>query len=88
MRYFISGSAAMPLWLLEWFEGLGLPVLEAYGISENIIPISANRFSSRKLGAVGKPVSPTQISLAPDGEILVRGPGVCGGVLARSRSDQ
>jgi long-chain acyl-CoA synthetase len=79
MRYFISGSAAMPLWLLEWFEGLGLPVLEAYGISENIIPISANRFSSRKLGAVGKPVSPTQISLAPDGEILVRGPGVCGG---------
>jgi long-chain acyl-CoA synthetase len=79
VRYFISGSAAMPLWLLEWFEGLGLPVLEAYGISENIIPIAANRFSSRKLGAVGKPISPTQISLAPDGEILVRGPGVCGG---------
>lgn len=79
LRYFVSGSAGMPLWLLEWFDGLGLPVLEAYGISENIVPISANRFSSRKPGTVGKPLPSNRISLAPDGEILVRGPGVFGG---------
>lgn len=76
LRYFVSGSAAMPLWLLEWFEAIGLPVLEAYGVSENIIPMATNRFSLRKLGAAGKPLSPNQIRLAQDGEILVRGPGV------------
>ena len=60
LRYFVSGSAAMPLWLLEWFEGIGLPVLEAYGVSENIVPIATNRFSSRKPGTVGRPLSPNQ----------------------------
>lgn len=76
LRYFVSGSAAMPLWLLEWFEAIGLPVLEAYGVSENIIPMATNRFSLRKPGTAGKPLSPNQIRLAQDGEILVRGPGV------------
>jgi long-chain acyl-CoA synthetase len=79
LRYFVSGSAPMPLWLLEWFEGIGLPVLEAYGVSENIIPIATNRFSSRKPGTVGRPLSPNEVRLAPDGEILVRGPGVFNG---------
>lgn len=76
LRYFVSGSAAMPLWLLEWFEAIGLPVLEAYGVSENIIPMATNRFSLRKSGTAGKPLPPNQISFAEDGEILVRGPGV------------
>lgn len=76
LRYFVSGSAAMPLWLLKWFEAIGLPVLEAYGVSENIIPMATNRFSLRKLGTAGKPLPPNQISFAQDGEILIRGPGV------------
>lgn len=79
LRYFISGSAAMPIELLEWFEGIGLPVLEAYGVSENIIPIAINRPSLRKLGTVGKPLFPNQVKLAEDGEIMVRGPGVFNG---------
>lgn len=79
LRYFVSGSAAMPIWLLEWFEGIGLPVLEAYGVSENIVPIATNRISSRKPGTVGRPLSPNQVRLAPDGEILVSGPGVFNG---------
>ncbi|MDQ3186334.1 MAG: AMP-binding protein, partial [Pseudomonadota bacterium] len=76
LRYFVSGSAPMPLWLLTWFEAIGLPVLEAYGVSENIIPMATNRFSLRKFGTAGKPLSSNQISFAQDGEILVRGPGV------------
>ncbi len=76
LRYFVSGSAAMPLWLLEWFEGIGLPVLEAYGVSENIVPIAISRLAARKLGAAGKPLAPNQVSLAPDGEIRVSGPGL------------
>jgi long-chain acyl-CoA synthetase len=76
LRYFVSGSAPMPLWLLDWFEALGLPVVEAYGVSENIIPMAINRPSLRKRGTVGKVLSPNHIRFAPDGEILVRGPGV------------
>lgn len=79
LRYCISGSAAMPLWLVEWFEGIGLPVLEAYGVSENVIPIAINRPTLRRLGTVGKPLLPNEVRLAEDGEVLVRGPGVFGG---------
>jgi long-chain acyl-CoA synthetase len=76
LRYFVSGSAPMPLWLLDWFEAIGLPVIEAYGVSENIVPMAANRPSLRKPGTVGKALPPNQIRLAQDGEILVRGSGV------------
>jgi long-chain acyl-CoA synthetase len=76
LRYFVSGSAPMPRWLLEWFDALGLPVLEAYGASENIVPIALNRPGQRRLGSVGKPLAPNRVALAPDGEILVGGPGL------------
>lgn len=76
LRYFISGSAPMPGWLLEWFEAIGLPVLEAYGVSENIVPMAANRWEQRRIGTVGKPMPAHEVTIAEDGEILVRGPGV------------
>ena len=76
LRYFVSGSAPMPRWLLEWFDAIGLPVLEAYGVSENIVPIATNRHAQRRLGTVGKPLPVHEVKLAEDGEILVRGPGV------------
>ena len=76
LRYFVSGSAPMPHWLLEWFDAIGLPVLEAYGLSENIVPIATNRQGQRRLGTVGKPLSVHEVRLAEDGEILVRGAGV------------
>ena len=63
VRYFISGSAAMPLWLLRWFEAIGLPVLEAYGISENIIPMSANRLSPRNPEPLGNRFPPIRSRL-------------------------
>jgi len=76
LRYILSGSAPMPYWLLEWFEGIGIPVLEAYGVSANITPIAANRHDSRKSGTAGRPLPGQDVSLGQDGEILVRGPGV------------
>lgn len=86
IRYLVSGSAPMPLWLLEWFEAVGLPILEAYGVSENIIPISINRLSDRKLGTVGKPLPANEIILSSDNEILVRGFGVFGGYVANNKA--
>jgi long-chain acyl-CoA synthetase len=82
LRYLVSGSAPMPLWLLDWFEGLGLPILEAYGVSENIIPVAMNRPDARRAGTVGKPLAGQEVRLADDNEILVRGPGVFRGYLS------
>lgn len=76
LRYGISGSAAMPLALSQAFEGLGWPVLEAYGISENIVPMAMNVPGAIRLGSVGRPLAENTIRLAPDGEILVKGIGV------------
>lgn len=76
LKYLISGSAPMPLWLLEWYEGIGLPVFEAYGVSENIVPIAMNHPSDRRLGSVGKPLASSKIELAADGEVLIAGSGV------------
>jgi long-chain acyl-CoA synthetase len=76
LRYFVSGSAPMPLWLLDWFDALGLPVIEGYGVSENLIPIATNRPSLRKRGTVGQVLAPNHIRFTSDGEILVRGPCV------------
>jgi len=76
LRFMISGSAPMPAWLLERFHATGLPVLEAYGLSENIIPVSLNRPDNFRFGTVGLPLPGCEVVLADDGELLVRGPGV------------
>jgi long-chain acyl-CoA synthetase len=76
LRYMVSGSAPMPLWLLERFHTMGLLVLEAYGMSENAIPVAANRLDAYRFGTVGRPMSGCEVRLANDGELMVRGPGV------------
>jgi len=82
LRYLISGSAPMARWLLDWYEALGLSLYEAYGVSENIIPVAMNRPGARRLGTVGKPLPANEVRLAEDGEILVRGPGLSADCLA------
>lgn len=76
LRYFITGSAPLPPHVGETLERLGWEVLEAYGLSENVVPMSANQPGDARLGSVGKPLPENDIRLAHDGEILVRGPGV------------
>ena len=79
MKYFISGSAPMPKWLLERYHALGILVLEAYGISENIIPNAMNTPNAYRFGSVGRPRSENEIRILGDGELLVRGPGLFDG---------
>jgi len=87
LRFMISGSAPMPAWLLERFHAMGLPVLEAYGLSENIIPVSLNRPSNFRFGTVGLPLPGCEVVLADDGELLVRGPGVFKTYFGESQND-
>lgn len=81
LLFMISGSAPMPVWLLERFHAMGLLVLEAYGLSENIIPVALNRPDCFRFGTVGRAVPGSEVRLADDGELLVRGPGVFSGYL-------
>jgi long-chain acyl-CoA synthetase len=86
LHYMISGSAPMPRWLLDRFDAMGLKVLEAYGLSEDIIPVAANTPTAHRFGTVGKPLRGNEVKLASDGEVLVRGAGVFAGYFGESPS--
>lgn len=88
LLYVISGSAPMPLWLLNWYQSLGILILEAYGISENIVPIACNTRSDYRFGSVGKLVDVNTLRVADDGELLVKGPGVFRGYLTDDAQDK
>ena len=85
LRFLVSGSAPMPRRLLERFHGLGLLILEAYGVSENIVPISLNRPACFRFGTVGQAVPGNEIRLVADGELQVRGAGVFAAYLGEDR---
>ncbi len=79
IKYMITGSAPCPLQVLTFFDAIHLPLLEAYGMSENIIPLAINRPHEYRLGSVGKPLALNEVKIADDGEVLVKGPGVFSG---------
>ncbi len=75
-KLMISGSAPIPVNILRSLQRRGLSVREAYGLSENTVPVALNRLSDYRFGSVGKPLPPNEVVLADDGEVLVRGLGV------------
>ena len=87
VRWMISGSAPMPVWLLEFFEAIGLLVLEAYGLSENTVPVAVNRPRAYRFGTVGRPMRANDVRFADDGEVLVNGPGLFSGYFREGRPD-
>jgi len=76
IRYLISGSAALSAEVSEWFHAAGMVILEGYGLTETSAATCINRPDSYRFGTVGEPFPGTEISIADDGEVLVRGPGV------------
>lgn len=81
LMFMASGSAPLPRWLMERFHGLGWLVLEAYGVSENVVPIAINTPEAYRFGSVGRPLPGSELRVAEDGELLMRGPGVFSGYL-------
>lgn len=71
LRLATSGGAPLPLEIAEFFAAAGLPILQAYGLTENIC-VAFNRPDDYKFGTVGPPMPGCEVRVAPDGEIEVR----------------
>ncbi|QLQ11779.1 MAG: long-chain fatty acid--CoA ligase [Nocardioidaceae bacterium] len=79
VRFFISGSAALNREIAEWFDVAGIQILEGYGLTETSAGTFVNRPATNQFGTVGTPVPGTEVRIAQDGEVLVKGPGVMDG---------
>jgi long-chain acyl-CoA synthetase len=75
----ISGSAAVSPDMLRFFYGLGIEILEGYGLTETTAPATFNRPGEARFGTVGLPLPGVEIRIASDGEILVKGNNVFAG---------
>ncbi len=79
LRFFISGSAALDREIAQWFDAIGVVVLEGYGLTETSAASSINRPNAYRFGTVGWTLPQTEVKIADDGEILLKGPGIMNG---------
>ena len=79
LRFFISGSAALDRDIAQWFDAVGAIVLEGYGLTETSAASSLNRLHAYRFGTVGWTLPYTDVKIADDGEVLLKGPGVMSG---------
>lgn len=79
LRLSISGGATLNHKLAKFFARLGIIIVEGYGLTETAPIISCNRPCAIKFGTVGQPLDGVEVKIAPDKEILTRGPNLMSG---------
>jgi long-chain acyl-CoA synthetase len=82
----VCAAAPVPAEVLTFLQGLGLPIVELYGLSETCAVATANRPGRQRIGTVGQPPPGVELRLADDGEVLLRGDMLMRGY--RNRPDQ
>jgi long-chain acyl-CoA synthetase len=79
LRFFVSAAAPLNHDIAQWFDAVGIIVLEGYGLTETAAASFINRPNAYRFGTVGLPFPGTEARIADDGEILLRSPGVMTG---------
>lgn len=79
LAFTISGGAPLAREVAEFFDIVGLPILQGYGLTESSPVIAANRLAANRLGSVGKVLPGYEVRIAADGEILARGANIMKG---------
>ena len=79
VRFFISGAAALNQEVAEWFHVAGILILEGYGLTETSAGSFVNHPDEYRFGTVGQVFPGSEVRIAEDGEVLIKGPGVMDG---------
>lgn len=79
VRYYIAGGAPLGMDTANWFAGVGIRILEGYGLTETSPVLAINTTAEYRIGSVGKPLPNVECRIVEDGELLVRGPNVFSG---------
>ena len=76
IKFFISGGAPLSSDIAEFFAGIGILILEGYGLTETSPVLTSNTPEDIRFGYVGKPLKNVEVRIASDGEILAKGPNI------------
>ena len=88
LAYAVSGGGPLSTDLAHFFRGVGVTILEGYGLTETTAPITVGRPDRLKIGTVGHPLGGNQVRIAEDGEILTRGTSLMRGYHNRPEANE